>query len=91
MVKFRETKHRSAPPPVRGATPMKVGTPDSKDHLGWALWWSEQCTNAMVRYVENGNPLDLEHVHRCGRFLWWHICRAKKYYYWDPAKREGSV
>lgn len=88
-IEFRETATKSASPPVRGATPDNV--PAAKDHVGWALYWSEECTNAMARYVEHGNALDLEHVHRSGRFLWWHICRAKKYYYWDPFKREGSI
>lgn len=87
---FQESGRKSVPAPRSNGQNVSR-TPAAKDHVGWALWWSEQCRAAMDRYIKDGNPLDLEHVHRCGRFLWWHICRAKKYYYWDSQKREGSI
>lgn len=87
-ITFTQTGGSNQPPAVqlRGCT-----TPAPKDHRGWALWWSEAALRAIENYIRDGNPLDLEHAHRCGRFTWWHAARAKRYYYWDSQKREGSI
>lgn len=81
-VKFTESPQHAAPAPIRGGSSLALKPPAARDRLGWALYWSEQCSNAIGRYVENGNPLDQEYAVRTARMMWTHVCRAKGYHYW---------
>lgn len=87
-VRFECTRRTDPPMLPRGATRLPVSTPEARDHLGWSLYWGEECINAIVAYVEHGNPLDQEHAVRTARAMWARVCRAKKYTYWDPRTRE---
>jgi len=91
-VRFTETP-RSKPAPRRtaGETPGTVPVPDARDHRAWSHYWADQCVSAMTDFIETGNPIAMEHAVRSARACWARICRAEKYYYWDPTKREGSI
>lgn len=88
-MRFSETRSGTHAPRLTGrGKPAGIPAPDSSDHLGWSLHWGEECLNAIVAYIERGNPLDLEHAVRTARATWARVCRAKRYRYWDARYRE---
>ena len=55
-------------------------------HLEWAEYWGRQCLSAMSSYEAHGFKEALEHAIRSARLAWMHVCKAKKYPYWQPEK-----